>query len=67
MQYNVDEIHFTNDEKEYLDVVISDGYITLKIDDNNEFSITTEDEINYICKKLKKLLKKSIVECAQVN
>ena len=59
LKYKVDDVHFKNDADEYLDVRVDDGYIVLNTETSNQFSITSQAELDVIYQKLTELLKSS--------
>jgi len=61
MKYTIDEFHFETvgpSGHEYLDAKVHpEGYVTLQIDDNKTFSISTENEIHFIHDKILEALR----------
>ena len=55
----MDDVHFKNNTDEYLDVRVDDGYIVLNTETSNQFSITSQAELDVIYQKLTELLKSS--------
>jgi len=56
----IDSISFENDANEFLDITYHiEGYIDIKVDVSESFSITNEREIDEICNVMKELLRQS--------
>jgi hypothetical protein len=59
-EYFLDEFHFKNDMKQYIDVRICiEGHIELSTETSKKYAINTQEELDLIYQKLTEALKAS--------